>query len=276
MENVLVKDAESLREEVREKYASVAKSRGGGCGCACGPDESLLSQAIGYSDAELSAIPAEADLGVGCGNPTALASIRPGEVVVDLGSGAGIDCFLAANAVGPEGHVIGVDMTDEMLELARTNAAKGNYQNVEFRKGFIEDIPVESNTADLVISNCVINLSSDKRKVFDEVHRVLKPGGRMTISDIVTTQELPEDIQGSIAAYVGCVAGAMTKDVYLETIRAAGFSRVDVLSESSYGQILAADDDAAAVAIDLGVDAGSVKRWAPAVLSIKVQAIKNA
>ena len=277
MGNVLEKDAESVREEVRDKYAQVAKSRSGcGCACGCGPTDSTdLSQKIGYSEAELGTIPDESNLGLGCGNPTAVAGIRKGEVVVDLGSGAGIDCFLAAEDVGPEGLVIGVDMTDEMLELARKNAKKSGHRNVEFRKGFIEEIPVESETADLVISNCVINLSTDKRKVFEEVHRVLKPGGRVTISDIVAAEELPDEVRGSIAAYVGCVAGAMVRDEYLDTIRAAGFEQVDVVSESSYGQLLAGDDGAAAaVAKDIGVDVESVQRWAPAVLSIKVKAVK--
>ncbi len=174
-----------------------------------------ISKNIGYSDADIDAVPEGANLGLGCGNPVALASLKEGETVLDLGSGAGFDSFLAAERVGTEGKVIGVDMTPDMLDKARENARKGNYKNVEFRLGEIENLPVADNAVDVIISNCVINLAPDKKRVFDEAFRVLKPGGRLMVSDIVLTKELPAALKNSIEAYVGCVAGASKKDDYL-------------------------------------------------------------
>jgi SAM-dependent methyltransferase len=265
-----------IRDRVRERYADVARTAGvESCcgGSTCTTVDS--SQAVGYSAVELESIPEGANLGVGCGNPTAVAEIRVGETVVDLGSGAGIDCFLAAKAAGPDGRVIGVDMTDEMIERARRNAADGGFTNVEFRKGFIEELPVEDESADLVISNCVINLSPDKPRVFREVHRALKPGGRMVISDIVVTEPLPDAVQKSIEAYVGCIAGALHIDDYLGAIRAAGFSSVEVVSKSSYGAIVASDAELVArFAAELGSDTADVERWASAVTSLRVRAVK--
>ena len=253
---------EEIRKAVRERYATIASRRrsagststAGCCGpeesastaSCCGPQEAAsvasccspqdtVSKAIGYSDEQLGAIPEEANLGLGCGNPTALASLREGEVVLDLGSGGGIDCFLAANAVGKNGRVIGVDMTPEMLGRARGHAGEGGYQNVEFRLGEIENLPVADNSVDAVISNCVINLSPNKDRVFKEAYRTLKPGGRLMVSDIVLLQELPESIKSSIEAYVGCVAGASRKEEYLATIAAAGFQEVEIVSEVSSG-----------------------------------------
>jgi len=194
-----------------------------------------MAMAIGYSAEELQAIPEEARMGLGCGNPTALASLKEGEVVLDLGAGGGIDCFLAAVAVGKTGKAIGVDMTPEMLHRARDNARQGGYDNVEFRLGEIENLPVADNTIDAVISNCVINLSPDKVRVFEEAYRVLKPGGRVMVSDIVLTKELPKDIRDSLAAYAGCVAGASMKADYLTTIANAGFENVEVISEQTFG-----------------------------------------
>ena len=191
--------------------------------------------AVGYSAEELQAIPEEARMGLGCGNPTALASMKEGEVVLDLGAGGGIDCFLAAVAVGETGRVIGVDMTPEMLHRARENARNGGYDKVEFRLGEIENLPLADSTVDAVISNCVVNLSPDKARVFKEAYRVLKPGGRVMVSDIVLTRELPEDIRNSLAAYAGCVAGASLKEDYLATIAKAGFENVEIVSEQSYG-----------------------------------------
>jgi ubiquinone/menaquinone biosynthesis C-methylase UbiE len=189
----------------------------------------------GYSAEELQAIPEQARMGLGCGNPTALASLREGEVVLDLGAGGGIDCFLAAIAVGKAGKVIGVDMTPEMLHRAREIAGNGGYDNVEFRLGEIENLPVADGTGDVVISNCVINLSTDKSRVFGEAYRVLKPGGRLMVSDIVLTKELPDDVRKSLAAYAGCVAGALLKEDYLAAIAGAGFESVEVVSEQSSG-----------------------------------------
>ncbi len=200
-----------------------------------GSAQKTVSKAIGYTDEEIEAIPDGANLGLGCGNPTALASLKEGEVVLDLGSGGGIDCFLAANAVGKSGRIIGVDMTPEMIERARENAGKSGYQNIEFRLGEIENLPVADNSADVVISNCVINLSPDKSRVFKEAYRALKPGGRVMVSDIVLLKELPDAIKSSVEAYVGCVAGASRKDEYLATIAAAGFQNVEVVSEVSPG-----------------------------------------
>jgi ubiquinone/menaquinone biosynthesis C-methylase UbiE len=191
--------------------------------------------AVGYSVEELQAIPEEARMGLGCGNPTALASLKEGEVVLDLGAGGGIDCFLAAVAVGKTGRAIGVDMTPEMIHRARDNARNGGYDNVEFRLGEIENLPVADDTVDAVISNCVINLAPDKARVFDEAYRVLTPGGRVMVSDIVLVKELPEDIRNSLAAYAGCVAGALRKEDYLTTIAEAGFENVEVVSEQSFG-----------------------------------------
>ena len=248
-----MKDDE-IRKAVREHYASIVTERGSCCSpqeiasaescCApsqtasvptcCNPQDTC-SNVIGYTDKELGVIPEGANLGLGCGNPTALASLKEGEVVLDLGSGGGIDCFLAASAVGKNGSVIGVDMTPEMLEKARENARNGGYENVEFRLGEIENLPVADSSVDAVISNCVINLSPNKSQVFKEVCRVLKPGGRVMVSDIVLLKELPEHIKNSIAAYASCVAGALPKDEYLETVRTAGFDNVEVASEVVMG-----------------------------------------
>jgi len=189
---------------------------------------------VGYRPEELGSIPGDADLGLGCGNPTALVSLEEGQVVVDLGSGGGIDCFLAADKVGPTGKVIGVDMTPEMVERARDNARKGGYTNVDFRLGTIEHLPVDDATADLVISNCVINLSPDKPGVFREAFRVLKPSGRIVVSDIVLTGELPPGIKASLDAYVGCIAGAVFLDDYLGAMASAGFEEIRVVKKTSF------------------------------------------
>jgi len=196
-----------------------------------------LHAELGYSREDLGSIPEEANLSLGCGNPTAHASIIEGEVVLDLGSGGGIDVFLAANKVGKIGKVIGVDMTPEMIDRARENAKKGNYENVEFRLGEIENLPVADNTVDLIISNCVINLSPDKERVFQEAYRVLKPGGRIMVSDIVLLKELPEEIKTNIEAYVSCIGGAILKDKYIEAIEKAGFQDVEILEKNDFSTI---------------------------------------
>jgi len=226
---------EEIKKVVRERYASVAREEGS-CfsSSCCGSSEKDISRRIGYDDEELTCVPEGANLGLGCGNPLALASLREGETLLDLGSGAGFDCFLAAKRVGAEGKVIGVDMTPDMIDRARNNARKGNYTNVEFRLGEIENLPAADNSVDVVISNCVINLAPDKGRVFKEAFRVLKPGGRMMISDIVLLKELPDFIRDSIDAYTGCVAGATKKDEYLEIIKNAGFKDVRVLDEKNF------------------------------------------
>lgn len=217
---------------VREAYGKIAQGEKG-CGCECGPSAKEFAKSIGYSDEELKIIPEEANLALGCGNPTALASLKKGEIVLDLGSGAGFDCFLAASKVGANGKVIGVDMTPEMIEKARENAKKNGVKNVEFRLGEIENLPVADKSVDAVISNCVINLSADKPKVFQDIHRVLKPGGRIAISDIALLKELPRKIKESVEAYIGCVSGAILVGEYKNIVEAAGFKGVKVTISGS-------------------------------------------
>ena len=268
---------EDIKGVVRQKYGEIAQSSGSGGGCGCGPSAAELSKRIGYSDSDLQAVPQEANLGLGCGNPVALASLREGETVLDLGSGAGFDCFLAAERVGATGHVIGVDMTAEMLEAARRNARKGNYTNVEFRLGEIENLPVSDGSVDAVISNCVINLSPDKERVFREAFRVLRPGGRLMVSDIVLTQALPEVVRNSLEAYVGCVAGAALKDDYLNLIRAAGFTDIQVVHEASFpAEDVLQDPTVDAARQELGLDEPAVKEMAAQVVSLTVHAAKPA
>lgn len=229
---------EQIRKMVREGYAKRAKAGTSCCGstssCGCGPTVQDISRAAGYTDADLQAVPDGANLGLGCGNPVALASLTAGETVLDLGSGAGLDCFLAAQRVGPTGRVIGVDMTPEMLERARANVRKGGYSNMEFRLGEIEHLPVADSSVDAIISNCVINLSPDKPAVFREAFRVLRPGGRLMVSDKVLLRDLPEDVRRSVEAYVSCVAGASLKEDYLNAIRVAGFQSVRIVQETPY------------------------------------------
>ncbi len=244
-------DDEKIKKAVREGYAQVAKKSGSGCcgpaksSCCGGSSTDQISKGIGYSDQELSSVPNESNLGLGCGNPIALASLKPGETVLDLGSGAGFDCFLSANKVGESGKVIGVDMTPEMIEKARFNAKKGKYSNVEFRLGEIEALPVADSIADIVISNCVINLVPDKKRVFAEALRALKPGGRLMVYDIVLNGELPDFILNSLDAYVGCLSGAVLKEKYLAIIREVGFRDVEVVSEDIFPLGFMADDPTA-------------------------------
>ena len=224
---------------------------------------------------DLKNIPDGANLALGCGNPTAVASLKEGEVVLDLGSGAGVDAFLAANAVGERGKVIGVDMTPEMLERARENARNGDYGNVEFRLGEIENLPVADNSVDVVISNCVINLAPDKRKVFTEAFRVLKPGGRLMISDMVLLKELPDFIKNSIEAYIGCLSGAMMRDEYIGAIKVAGFQEVSIIDEASFPiEYIANDPTAKAIIENLEISPEEVKEVASSVISIKVYGVK--
>lgn len=223
---------ESITAAVEEHYAAVARGEASGCGA---PVEDV-ARSIGYSDEEL-ALAGDANLGLGCGNPLALTEIKPGMTVVDLGSGAGFDAFLALNRVGPTGRVIGIDMTDDMLSLARQNAEKRGANNVEFRKGFIEKLPVDSGTVDYVISNCVINLSADKPAVFREIARVLKPGGYFAVSDIVLLKQLPEQLTKDISAYVGCISGASLMTDYLSAVLAAGLRDLS-LPRISHGRDL--------------------------------------
>jgi arsenite methyltransferase len=274
-------EREKIRKIVRERYAGIAGEKSSCCGpastCGVGGAAETIGGRIGYSEKELRSVPQGANLGLGCGNPTAHASLKPGETVLDLGAGAGFDCFLASQEVGPEGRVIGVDMTPEMVEKARENVRRGGYKNVEFRLGEIENLPVPDGTVDVVISNCVINLSPEKRRVFAEVFRVLKPGGRLTISDLVLSKPLPESLRESVSAYVGCIAGAIPKKEYLETITAAGFRDVGIAEESSFPvSCFSADPVVKGFIEDLSVSPGAIEALEGAVSSIKVCGVKPA
>ncbi len=233
------------KEWVKARYGAIAKqAKGSCCGEAtdCGGDSAATTaELIGYDAADVAAVPDGANLGLGCGNPLALASIKPGETVLDLGSGAGFDAFLAAAQVGSTGRVIGVDLTPEMVEQAKANARKGGYTNVEFLLGDIEAMPVDSNSVDLVISNCVLNLVPDKAKAFREIYRVLKPGGRFAISDIVLDKPLPPALRDSEAAYCSCVSGAMNRKEYLGLLQEAGLVDLTVESEVDAATLLGQD-----------------------------------
>jgi len=232
------KISDDIRQQVRESYAEVAEASNSGSCCGvesscCGVSDdtsinTLISTRMGYSEEDLENVPSGADMGLGCGNPRAIASLKEGEVVLDLGSGGGFDAFLAAQEVGVKGHVIGVDMTPTMISKARKNAEKGKFSQVEFRLGEIEHLPVADNTVDVIISNCVINLSPNKAQVFRDAFRVLKAGGRLAISDVVATCEMPDEMKNDPALYAGCMAGASLMDDLVEMIQAAGFQQVVV------------------------------------------------
>jgi len=233
----MAKKNEKIKKHVKKHYAELAK--GTSCcdvpTCCYPSSRTSFAKMIGYSDEELEGLPDSVISTVaGCGNPTALADLREGEVVLDLGSGGGIDAFLAAKKVGPKGKVIGVDMTEEMVQLAKENAEKMRAENVEFRLGEIENLPLEDEMVDVIISNCVINLSPNKDKVFREAFRVLKPGGRLLISDIVTQGELPNEIRENLEMWAACVAGALDEKVYLQKIMDAGFEKVEVIAKNDF------------------------------------------
>ncbi len=235
-------DDKEVKEAVKAGYGFAAQQKAVSTSearsCCCGSDDDKnVSIMVGYGPEELATLPEGAIMGLGCGNPVALASLEEGMTVLDLGSGAGIDCFLASSKVGPTGHVIGVDMTRDMLDLATKNAEEGGFDNVEFREGEIEDIPVDDGTVDFVISNCVINLSPDKPQVFREAFRVLRPGGRLMVSDIVLTAELPDDVKEDVYQYITCIAGASMREEYLGYIEEAGFVDVHVVEESNYSEL---------------------------------------
>jgi ubiquinone/menaquinone biosynthesis C-methylase UbiE len=272
---------EKIRKMVREGYAKVAKKETPCCAtttdpCSCStPTSEEISRKIGYSEKDMNSVPEGANLGLGCGNPIALASLKEGETVLDLGSGAGFDCFLAANRVGKNGKVIGVDMTPEMLDKARENARKGRYKNVEFRLGEIENLPVADNTVDVVISNCVINLSPNKKRVFEEAFRVLKPSGRLMISDIVLLKELPETIRKNVEAYIGCIAGAEMKEKYLQFIKDAGFEEVKIAQEKHFPvEYITNDPTAQAIVKKSKVPVAKLKETANSVASVAVCGVK--
>ncbi|MGD2054630.1 MAG: arsenite methyltransferase [Gammaproteobacteria bacterium] len=232
------KQADEIRQNVRNSYSEVAEASNSGACCGeqsscCGVSSdaainTLVSTRLGYSTADLDAVPEGADMGLGCGNPGAIASIQPGETVLDLGSGGGFDCFLAAAETGDSGRVIGVDMTPAMISKARSNADRGNYQNVEFRLGEIENLPVANDSIDVIISNCVINLSPDKQGVFKETFRVLKNGGRLAISDVVASTELPPEVRDDLQLYSGCMAGASRIDELEQILADSGFTDIRI------------------------------------------------
>ncbi len=271
--------ADKIKEIVKSRYAKVALRKASCCGtkksCCGGSDTADISKRVGYNDKDLKSAPEGANLGLGCGNPVALVSLKEGDVVLDLGSGAGFDAFLAAAGVGSSGRVIGVDMTPEMIEKANANAVKGGFQNVEFRLGEIENLPVSSSEVDVIISNCVINLSPEKEKVFKEAFRVLKPGGRLMVSDLVLLEPLPEIVRQSVEAYVGCIAGAVMKDEYLAAIAAAGFRDLEVAGEDVYPVEPAVNDPVVkSIHSDAGILSDHAKEISRSVASIKISALK--
>lgn len=272
---------EKIKEIVRESYAKVAVKNDSCCGPAhtCSPTANRardISKKIGYSEKELASIPDGANLGLGCGNPVAIASLRRGDTVLDLGSGTGLDCFLAAEKVGRHGKVIGVDMTPEMIEKARENAKKADYVNIEFRQGEIEDLPVADDSIDVVISNCVINLSPDKEAVFREIFRVLKTGKKMIVSDIVLSRELPAVLRESIDAYVGCISGAIRKEKYIEAMKSAGFRDIDIIGEAGIPvEEWINDPIARAITEKLRISAEEAREILASVISVTVKAEKK-
>jgi len=276
-------DTNSIKHSVVESYGKLAKSRSNpllsklfAC-CDVSENSTKVAKEIGYSSEELQHAPEESNLGVGCGNPSALTTINQGETIVDLGSGAGFDGFIVSRITGDTGKVIGIDLSDDMLRLARKNAKKGNYKNVEFVKGDIENLPLDSNIADHVISNCVINLSLNKDDVYKEAYRVLKPGGRLSISDVVLEKELPSFIKESLAGHIACVSGAEKLDAYMQYVRNAGFKDIQVVSTNDFPlEIMLADPQIAQIAKEMDYDLSSeeAKNIASSVKSISFTAIK--
>lgn len=272
-------NSEDIRKTVREGYGRIARERSSCCSSSslcCGKNETdTTSKGLGYRDEQLTSVPQDADLGLGCGSPVNQAELKRGEIVLDLGSGGGLDCFLAAREVGSEGRVIGVDMTPDMIDLARRNAARGGYSNVEFRLGEIEHPPAADASVNVILSNCVINLSPDKGTVYREMHRILKSGGRFVVSDIVLTKPLPDFIRQSVAAYNGCISGAMLKDRYLELIQNAGFHDVMVLESKVFPvDYLINDPSVQNLIHEAGISADQVKDVMGTVESITVKGWK--
>ncbi len=269
-------EEKKIKKAVQDRYATIATQNSSCCGstnvcCGGTPSPKDISRNIGYTEEQMQSVPEGANLGLGCGNPTALASLKKGETVLDLGSGAGFDCFLAANKVGKTGKVIGVDMTPAMIKKATENAKKNGYTNVEFRQGEIEHLPVTENSVNVIISNCVINLSPDKKQVFQEAFRVLKPGGRMIVSDIVLLKELPSVIRNSVEAYVGCIAGASLKSEYLKFIKEAGFKEITITDETPFPLDMITDDPTAqAIIKKAAITDQELQKVGSYVVSIKV------
>ena len=291
---------EEIKKKVREGYANVVQSKityidpsQSPCceptqSSCCGPSQTSccgttnndiltqISKNIGYSDEEIDGVPEGANLGLGCGNPVALASLKEGETVLDLGSGAGFDCFLAAKKVGNKGKIIGVDMTPEMVLQARKNAKAGNYHNVEFRLGEIENLPVDTNTIDAVISNCVINLVPNKARAFQEAFRVLKTNGRLMVSDIVVLKKLPEPIINSIDAYIQCISGTILEDEYIQAIKDAGFEDVRIIEQTGFPiDVVTINPQLMDTVKEMGIPLDELKELTGQIVSIKVEAKKQ-
>jgi len=271
--------SDQIKKIVRDGYAKIATQSVSCCpsNSCCGKASLAedISKSVGYSNEEINIVPEGANLGLGCGNPVAIASLKEGDVILDLGSGAGFDAFLASPKVGKTGRVIGVDMTPEMIEKAGANAKKGNYKNVEFRLGEIEKLPVEDNSIDVIISNCVINLSPDKENVFKEAFRVLRPGGRLMVSDLVLVKDLPDIVKESVEVYVGCLAGAIMKNEYLNYIKLAGFQYIKIVGQTNYPiEAMANDVTAQAVKNNPIITEKNLKEIEDTVASIKIHAVK--
>lgn len=266
-----------MKDFVKRVYGSIAKKKKPkSCGPACcSSDNQDVSRKIGYTAEELRSIPEDANMGLGCGNPVAIASIKSGETVVDLGSGGGIDVFLASKRVGDKGRVIGIDMTEEMVEKSQANANKAGYSNVEFKLGDIENIPLEDSVADCVISNCVINLAEDKQKVFNEAFRILKPKGRLMVSDMVLLEDLPEKVKASAHMYAGCIAGALKKEDYINKIKEAGFKDIGIVREDKVclTDYIGSDKVISDIAEDM--DRSEIDKINRSVASIKIRAYKE-
>lgn len=273
----------SVKEAIVESYGKLAKSTEKGLSaklfscCDPGANANLVAKTIGYSEDTLNSVPKDSNLGVGCGNPSALADIKAGETVIDLGSGAGFDAFIVSRIVADHGKVIGIDLSDEMLDLARKNAKKGNYSNVSFIKGDIEKLPLVSDTADHVISNCVINLSLNKADVFKEAYRVLKGGGKLSISDIVLEKDLPDFIKDSLAGRVACISGAERIEDYLQYVKDAGFREIKIESKNKFPlELMLSDPQLMKIAQEMNfkLDSKEANDIASRVASISLSAIK--
>ena len=276
-------DKNSVKQAVIENYGKLAKSRKSGLFAklfaCCDPSVQAneIAVNIGYSNEELDQVPKEANLGVGCGNPSALAKIQKGETVIDLGSGAGFDAFIVSRIVGQDGKVIGVDLSEEMLDLAKKNAKKGDYENIDFLKGDIEELPLRDNIANHVISNCVINLSLNKDKVYKEAFRVLKEGGKLSVSDIVLEKELPDFVKNSLAGHIACVSGAEKLEDYLQYVKDAGFKEIKIESKSQFPlELMLTDPQVMKLAQEMNFNLNSeeAKDIASRVTSISLSAIK--
>lgn len=274
---------EQIQKNVKSGYANIVKRNTKKSFLpnifqCCDPKEiaSDIGKKIGYSDEELKNVPVNANLGIGCGNPTALASIKKGETILDLGSGAGFDCFLASKETGEKGKVIGVDITPEMVLQAQKNAEKGKYKNVEFKIGEIENLPVESNSIDLIISNCVINLSNQKERVFEEAFRVAKLNSRIMISDIILLKDLPDYVKNSFEGHIACLAGAVTKEHYIDAITKAGFENISIDKQAPFPiELMMNDPIAEKIVSENNLSEKEIKDIANSIASVSISAIKN-